>query len=198
MYDLSDIDPLQAMVSVFANNLLTAIMLVGVLWGIHLLNVSSQYRLCRLGIIPRHPFGLIGIFFSPWLHGNFNHLFFNSIPLCVLATFVLTGGMTHFAYVTAFITLVSGFLLWLVGRPGVHIGASGLIMGYWAYVLVSAVNHASLMTVLLALLSLYYFGGLFLSLLPGEVGVSWEGHVCGFVAGVLALFVFGDVTIAAV
>lgn len=195
MYDITEPDPLATMLSVFGHNLLTALSLVAILWGIHCLNALSQYRLSRLGIYPRHPIGLIGIAFAPWLHGDFNHLFFNSIPLAVLGAFLLTGGMSLFLQVTFFIALVSGLLLWLIGRPGVHIGASGLIMGYWAYVVANAFNHPSMVTIILALLSLYYFGGLFMSLLPGEKGVSWEGHVCGFIAGILAVYVFGNISL---
>lgn len=86
-----------------------------------------------LGIIPRHVRGLPGILFAPLLHANFNHIFFNSIPLVVLSNFILINGLTYYIVVTVLITVLSGIAVWLFAKPGLHIGASGLITGYWGF-----------------------------------------------------------------
>lgn len=160
--------------------------ILGCLFAIHIVNWGLRYRLNLLGIYPRHLLGLPGIAFSPLLHGNFNHLFYNSVPLFFLLTFLLYYGMDHFILTTIFITVVSGGAVWLLARPGIHIGASSVIMGYFATLLVYAYQHPGMITILIALLTLYYLSGLFFNLLPGGKGVSWEGHVFGFIAGVLA------------
>lgn len=160
------------------------------LWVLQVINWLTGYRLNRLGIVPRNLPGLIGIVFSPFLHGNFNHLFFNTIPLLVLACFILVGGEKLFFLVSITIILISGFAVWLFGRRAIHIGASSLIMGYWGYLLVSAYMHPSLMTLVLAVVSVYYFGGLFFGLFPGEKNVSWEGHLFGCLSGIIANFIF--------
>src|SRR3990167_8269267 len=86
--------------------------ILAILWGIYLLNYLLNNRLCYLGIIPRHIIGLPGILFAPLLHANFNHLFFNSIPLIVLSNFILIYGLHYYIFITLFITLLSGSLIW--------------------------------------------------------------------------------------
>jgi membrane associated rhomboid family serine protease len=175
-------------VDIMRQNIHFSLSFIAVLWAVHFVNMLVGYRLNIFGIHPRHPFGLIGIFVSPFLHGDFNHLFFNSIPLFVLANFILLGGVQVFYAVTAIIIVGSGLFVWLFGRRAIHIGASGLIMGYWGYVLVIAYEQPSVVAIALAFVSLYYFGGLVMSLLPGGEGVSWEAHIGGFLAGLLAFF----------
>jgi membrane associated rhomboid family serine protease len=160
------------------------------LWALQLINKILGYRLNYLGIIPRSGRGVVGIFFSPFLHGDANHLFFNTIPLLVLACFVLIGGQALFWRVTITIILLSGAMIWLLGRKAIHIGASSLIMGYWGYLLMNAYHQPSLMTVVLAIVCLYYFGGLFFGLFPTREQVSWEGHLFGCLAGVAANYMF--------
>lgn len=166
-----------------------ALIILGLLWVIQLFNFCIHYRLNYLGILPRNIFGLVGIFFSPFLHGSFSHLFFNSIPLFALSCFLLISGLSNFLWVTGIIMGISGLLTWLFARRGLHIGASSLIMGYFSYLLVSAYYHPSVNTWVLAGFCFYYFFSLFLSLFPEEERVSWEGHVFGFIAGLAAVYI---------
>lgn len=158
------------------------------LYIIHIVNWIFRYKLNNLGIYPRKLYGLIGIFFSTFLHGDFNHLFFNSIPLFVLLTFVLLNGWANFFFVTGIIILVSGIATWLFGRRGVHIGASSLIMGYWSYLMVNAYYHPTVISIVLAIICAYYLGGLFFNLFPQAEKTSWEGHVFGFLAGLSVVY----------
>ena len=158
------------------------------LWIIHFLNYLSKYRLNYLGIIPRNPVGLPGIIFSPFLHSNLTHLIMNSIMLFVLSAMLLIDGRTIYFEVSAYIILISGLLIWLFGRPGLHIGASSLVMGYFGYLLINGISHPSLISIVIAFICIYYFGGMFINLFPREKRVSWEGHVFGFVAGVVTSF----------
>lgn len=161
---------------------------VGVIWGIYFLTVISQYKLLYLGIIPRKIYGLPGIVFSPFLHGNFNHLFFNTIPLVVLSNFVLINGLDYYLYVTAVITLISGFLTWCFAKPGIHVGASGVITGYWALLVSNIYQQGTLTAIILGIVCLYYFMGIFYGMFPGKKGVSWEGHLFGAIAGGLVSY----------
>lgn len=170
-------------------NALMAIIVVGVLWVIHVINFVLKYQLNSLGLFPRKIRGIPGIIFSPFLHGSFTHLFLNSIPLFVLLDFILMGGIHSAILVSVWIVLISGILLWLFGRKGNHIGASGLIMGYLAYLLINAIEHPSIKTVVLGIICLYYFGGLVFSIFPKEERTSWEGHLFGFIAGIAVVFV---------
>ncbi len=162
-----------------------ALSVVGVLCAIHVLNVLCGYRLNYLGIVPRRVQGLAGILFSPFLHGNVNHLFFNAIPLFILVDLVMNYGMTAFYHITFSIIVFSGLGIWLFGRLAVHIGASSLIMGYWSFLLTLAILERTSVTLVLGVVCLYYLGGLASGLVPTDKNVSWEGHIFGFLAGIL-------------
>lgn len=154
-------------------------------WIIFFVSNLTGKRLLILGIIPRHLYGLPGIVFAPLLHANFNHIFFNSIPLVVLSNFLLIHGLDYFLYVTLYITILSGFLIWCFAKPGIHLGASALITGYWALLVGDIYQQGTLTAIILGALSLYYFAGIFLGVFPGKKGVSWEGHLFGLVAGLV-------------
>lgn len=176
------------MTSAFMFNMHYVLLMIGILWIIQIVNWLLGLRLNVLGIYPRHWFGLIGIIFSPFLHGNFTHLFFNSFPLFVLISFVLLDGWATFYCVTLIVILLGGLLVWLVGRRAIHIGASGLVMGYWSYLLFTAHERPTWQTVFLVGVCLYYFGGFLLDLFPTQEKTSWEGHLCGFIAGIAAAY----------
>ncbi len=160
-----------------------------VLCGVYLLNILTGGRLLYLGILPRHPLSLPGIFFAPLLHANFNHLFFNLIPLLVLSDFVLMNGVHYYLITTFLITLFSGLLTWFLGRSALHVGASGLITGYWGLLLCNVYQQGTMIAVILGIISGYYFIGILYGLFPSQKGVSWEGHVFGLIAGIFTAMV---------
>lgn len=170
------------------HNLSMVLGILAILWLFNIFNWFTGSHLNNLGIRPRRMSGLIGIIFSPILHGNFNHLFFNSIPLFVLMNFMLFEGVEKFYCASAMIILLSGFGTWLFGRRAIHIGASGVLMGYWGYLIVHAFHKPTMYSIILALITLYYFAGLYINLFPGKKSVSWEGHVIGFFAGLATIY----------
>jgi membrane associated rhomboid family serine protease len=182
---------LQYLFAMLQANLTMSLMILGIFWLVHLVNVAVGYRLNYLGIYPRHLMGVFGIVCSPFLHANFNHLFFNSIPLFVLLNFILLQGLPKLLVVSLIIIVLSGSATWLVGRKAIHIGASSLVMGYWSYLIVTAIQHPNVLTVVLGILCLYYFGGLVMNLLPQGARDSWEGHLFGFLAGLAAYYLVG-------
>lgn len=175
------------LVSVAQFNMHYVLTIIAALWVIQCVNFALGYRLNALGILPRTSFGLLGILFSPLLHGSFSHLLFNSIPLFLLMNLVLLTGLPNFIIVTLLITIISGLCVWLLGRKSLHVGASGLIMGYWGYLLVNAILFPSIITVLLVIFCFYYFAGLFASLMP-KAGTSWESHIFGFLSGLFVSY----------
>ncbi len=156
--------------------------ILAVLWGVFLISCFFK-PILYLGIIPRRLRGLPGIVFSPLLHLNFNHIFFNTIPLVVLANFILLQGIPFFIVVTVAITLMSGFLTWCFGKSGLHIGASSVVTGYWALLISDIFQQGTFMAIVLGAVSFYYFAGILLGLLPGKKDVSWEGHLFGLISG---------------
>lgn len=179
---------LQNFLSLMQSNLETTLIFIAILWGIFFLTLLSRRKLLALGIYPRTLHGLAGIPFYTFLHVNFNHIFFNSIPLLVLVDFLLTQGMMSFIKVSISIIVISGIGIWLFGRKAIHVGASSLVMGYFSYLLLNAYRHPTTASIIIALICLYYFGGLIFNLFPREEKVSWEGHICGFIAGIIAAY----------
>lgn len=158
---------------------------VGFMWIIHLINWSMGYALLVLGIRPRKISGLIGILFAPFLHAHFDHIFFNSIPLLILSTFLLLNDITLAIYITLGINLISGILTWLLARNAIHVGASSLILGYMGYLLTESYLQRSTSSWIIGIVTLYYLGSLLFSLFPDDNNVSFEGHISGFFAGII-------------
>ena len=141
----------------------------------------------RFGIRPRSLVGLRGIFLSPFLHGNLAHLAANTVPFALLGWFIMLRETSDFWIVTLVTMLVSGLGVWLFAAPNtVHIGASGLIFGYFGFLLARGYFERSPSAIALSLLAVFLYGGLIWGVLPLKVGVSWQGHLFGFLGGILA------------
>jgi membrane associated rhomboid family serine protease len=138
------------------------------------------------GIRPRQLDGLEGIVWAPLLHLNWQHLVANTVPFLVLGFLALAGGVGQFIAVTAAIWLVGGLGTWLVGSPGVHFGASVLIFGWLVFLLARGFYARSPAQILLAVVLFALWGGVLWGMLPGAVGISWEGHLFGALGGLIA------------
>lgn len=169
--------------SVLKQNALIVGISLAVMWGLEIIDAIAGQAMNSWGIIPRDVGGLIGIPLAPLLHGDFGHLAANSIPFAVLAFFTLLRGVKTFTLVTVFSVVVGGLLVWLMGRSASHIGASGLIFGYFGYLVAAGIFERSLKSILLAVLVVLLYGGMIFGVLPGKTGVSWEGHLFGAIAG---------------
>ncbi len=160
---------------------------VAVLYGIELFDVADPAAdLEANGIAPRDVSGLDGILWAPLLHAGWGHLWANTLPLLVLGWLVLAGGLRQFVAVTATVWIVGGVGTWLIGAPGVHVGASGVIFGWMVFLLLRGFFQRSFAQILVAVVLFFYWGGMLWGVLPGQVGISWEGHLFGALGGVLA------------
>lgn len=157
------------------------------LWSIEIVDtLLLGGALQHHGLRPRTLDGLLGIFTMPLLHGDWDHLASNTVPLAIFGTLVLLRGLERFLAVTAVIVLTSGTAVWIVARSSIHIGASGLIFGYLGYLMSMGFWERKLGPILLSLAVGFLYGGMLWGVLPGQPGVSWEGHLFGFLGGVLA------------
>ncbi len=156
--------------------------IAGLMLLLQLANSLSGQALNAWGLLPRHLDGLPGILFAPWLHGSWAHLASNLPGLLVLGWLAMLGGIRAFLLASASIILGSGLLVWLFGRTGMHVGASGWLFGLWALLLVRAWFQRSWLDLLVAELVLFYYGGWVSGLLP-QSGVSFEYHIAGALCG---------------
>ena len=177
---------------IFAYSFLPGALFVALLCLISLLSYLFHADLRWLGIQPRNFFGLIGIVTSPLVHGDLLHLLSNSFPLILLSGFILFMHRKVALRVIVLVYVLSGILTWFIGRPSYHIGASGVVYGLAGFLLFNGFlrQNRSAMAVSLAILFLY--SGLFYGLLPTEERISWEGHIAGFAAGLVAALVYGE------
>jgi len=160
---------------------------LGIMWAVELVDLLPFTEFDRYGIHPRSTSGLPGIVLAPLLHAGFGHLLMNSLPFVILGGIVLLGGLRVFWKVTVFVTVVGGLGVWLfAGSFSNHLGASGLIFGYLGFILARGCFEKSLPWMLIACAILVGFGGLLIGVLPLHIGVSWQAHLFGLLAGIAA------------
>lgn len=162
------------------------VLALAAMWGIEIVDTAVlDDRLQANGILPRRTEGLDGIAFAPFLHSDFGHVTSNSLPLLVLGGLVAVRGMRYWAWVTATVTVVGGALTWALAGFGNHIGASGVVFGYFGALLAAAVVERRLQALASALLVIMFYGGLVAGIVPQD-SISWEGHLFGMLGGVIA------------
>jgi membrane associated rhomboid family serine protease len=159
---------------------------VASLYVIEAVDTALGHRLDDDGVIPRDFSQWDNIIWYPLLHGSWGHLTGNAVPLLILGFLATSGGIKQFLQVTAVIWLASGLGVWLIGYPASHIGASGLVFGYLVFLLVRGIFARSVWQIVVAVLVFAAYGWALWGVLPGQPGVSWEGHLFGAVGGVLA------------
>jgi len=160
---------------------------VAVLWVSEIVDTVLDNRLDAEGIRPGSTAGLSGIIFAPLLHGGFAHLIANTLPLLVLGFLVLLAGVRRWLAVTAIVWIVGGVGTWLFAGSGtVHLGASGLVFGWLTYLVLRGLFTRNATQILVGVVVFLVYGGLLLGVLPGQPGISWQGHLFGALGGVLA------------
>lgn len=170
--------------------LVTVIVFAAVLWAVHLLNTLTGFYLIRLlGIEPRQVEGLDGVIFAPLLHADFGHLFSNTLPLVVFGFLAFLEGAKRFVIAVSASWLASGVGVWIFGG-GVTIGASGVVFGLFAYLMVRGFYNRDWKQILLAVLLFGMYGSLLWGVLP-QFGsnISWQAHLFGALGGVLAALI---------
>jgi membrane associated rhomboid family serine protease len=162
--------------------------IVAVLWAVTIVNTYLFHgQLNTLGIVPHQTIGLRGVLFAPFLHANFKHLISNTLPLVVLGWLVMLWETSDLLVVSLISMFVGGMGTWLFGGANtVHVGASGVIFGYLGYLLLRGYFERSVPALLMSLfIGISYGSTVLAGVLPGAPGISWQGHLFGFLGGVL-------------
>jgi len=162
---------------------------VAALWIIQTVNWATGYGLnTAFGLIPRHLSGLDGVVAMPLLHGSFAHLMANTPPLLLLGTLLAATATRGLMAMNAVVVGLGGTLVWLVGSSAIHIGASGLVFGWFGFLITRGLVDRSPVTLGAAVLVGVFYGSIIWGVLPGQPGVSWEAHLFGAIAGAAAAF----------
>ena len=161
-----------------------------ILWLVKLFEFEFQLDFSIWGILPLKTSGLRGIIFSPLIHANFKHLIANTIPLIILifSLFFFYRKTSYTIFVLIY--LFSGVFVWLGGREALHIGASGIIYGLAAFLLLSGVLSFNIRLLTISMVVIFLYGGLFWGIFPIQPEISWESHLWGGISGLVLALLF--------
>ncbi|NOX18175.1 MAG: rhomboid family intramembrane serine protease [Chlorobi bacterium] len=165
-------------------------MFLALIWAIKIFEVAFDFKLVFLGLYPHKTSGLIGIFTAPLIHGGFNHLFSNSLPILILGTTILYFYPKSAKAVIAGVYLLPGIFVWFFGRESYHIGASGMIYGFVTFLFFSGVIKRDRRSIAISLIVTFLYGGLIWGVLPVKEGISWEYHLFGAIWGIIFAIVY--------
>ncbi|HIV58425.1 MAG TPA: rhomboid family intramembrane serine protease [Candidatus Stackebrandtia faecavium] len=164
---------------------------VALLWCVEVVDVILPADLDQYGVVSRDVDGLGGIVAAPLLHSGFSHLAGNSIPLLVLGVICAIRGLRRFIAASLLIVAISGLGVWLVGPSNtVTVGASGLIFGYFALAIGRGIFDRRALDIVLAVIVVVVYGSIMWGVLPSDPSVSWQGHLFGFIGGLVSAWFF--------
>ena len=166
---------------------------VALMWLVKLFEVVTGTDLAKYGVYPKHIEGLRGILFSPFIHGDWQHLLSNTFPFLILS-FLMIFNYRKVAFKSfIFIYLVSGLLTWIFGRESHHIGASNLVYGFAFFIFWSGIFRKNMQSIALSLFVVFIYGSIVWGLFPIDFRISFEGHIMGAITGTVCAFYFRKV-----
>jgi membrane associated rhomboid family serine protease len=167
--------------------------IVAVFWFVKLAEIFIGLDLYFLGLYPRQWHGIIGIFTSPFLHGDYLHLISNSVPFILLGTSLLFF-YSRVAYkIFALIYLFTGIGVWIFARSSYHIGASGLVYGFASFLFFSGIFRKNMKALMLSFIVALLYNSMLQGIFPIEKHISWESHLIGAIVGMINAFLFRNV-----
>ena len=160
------------------------------IWIVFWAEIRFGYDFTNLGVYPRRPEGLRGIFFSPFIHSDIKHLFHNTVPLFVLSLSLFYFYRELSWKILFYGLLITGLLTWIIGRPAYHIGASGIIYLLAGFLFFKGIFSKHYRLVALSLIVVFLYGGLLWYVAPIDPKISWEGHLSGLLSGLAFAFIY--------
>lgn len=166
------------------------LLFVLLIWIVFWFEIRFGYDFNRYGVYPRTITGLRGIIFSPFLHSNLKHLFSNTVPLLVLSMSLFFFYRKISWQILLYGLLLSGLITWLIGRPSLHIGASGVIYMLAAFLFFKGIFSKYFRLIALSLIVVFLYGGMLWFVTPVDPEISWEGHLSGLITGLLFSLIY--------
>lgn len=161
-----------------------------IMWTVKCMEIFGHISFSAWGVWPRHKEGLIGILTGPFIHGSFGHLINNSIPFFVAGVIISYFYRSIAIPAIILIWTLTGGLVWAFAKPAFHIGASGVVYGMVSFIFWAGFFNRDRRSIVLALIILFLYSGMFYGVLPNQPGVSWESHLLGGLTGILTAYIF--------
>ena len=176
----------------FINALIFPFLFTAIMWAVKLIEIQFDLQniIREFGVLPREFSGIIGILFAPFIHKDILHLSNNSLPILILGWFLFFSYNKIANEIFLWLFLVSGLWLWVIGRPSLHIGASGVIYSLASFLFVSGIIRKNPRLSAISLIVVFLYGSMIWGVLPTKPTVSWEGHLSGMVSGVIVAVFF--------
>ncbi|MFI6501927.1 rhomboid family intramembrane serine protease [Nonomuraea typhae] len=179
----------RGMLAEAAGAVILLVVVLAFMWALEVFDYLLPLHLDQYGIRGLDPSGLAGILFAPFLHMGFGHLMANSLPLLILGFLAAVRGLGKFLAATLMIILVGGLGTWLTSPNVIAVGASGVIFGYFGYVVARGIFDRNILDIVIAAGVAIAYYSMLLGVLPNQPGISWQGHLFGLIAGVVAAWV---------
>ncbi|CAM1356640.1 MULTISPECIES: rhomboid family intramembrane serine protease [Tenacibaculum] len=166
------------------------LLFVFVIWFVYWLEIKFGWNFNKLGVYPRNFSGLKGVFCSPFIHSDTNHLFNNSVPLFVLSACIFYFYKEVAVKVLLYGGVITGLLTWIIARESYHIGASGIVYLLFSFVLFSGIIKKNYRLVAVSFITIFLYGSMVWYVLPIKEGMSWEGHLSGLITGIILALLY--------
>ena len=163
---------------------------VFLIWLVYWLEIKFGFNFNKYGVYPRSIIGFRGVFTSHFIHADTKHLFNNSVPLLVLLMslyYFYRNVATKVLIIGAFLT---GLITWTIGRESYHFGASGVVYLLFSFVFFSGIIKRHYRLIAMSLVTIFLYGSMIWYLFPIKKGISWEGHLSGFIVGFLFAVIY--------
>ena len=173
-------------------SLILPVFLVSIMWIVKIFDYSFNLHLYKYGIYPLKLEGFFGIFLSPFIHSDFNHLFSNTFPFLILGTALFFFYKEYAFKVFVLMYFFSGFWVWLAARSSYHIGASGIIYALASFLVFSGLIHKNKSLSSISLMIIFIYGSMVWGIFPNKPEISWEGHLFGAITGFIITIAFAN------
>lgn len=179
------------MLDIISRQIKFLIGLCAILVAVEVINLFTGRALAQLGVYPRDISHLAYVFTAPFIHGGPAHLASNLLTLVIFITLCMQWGGKTFLKVSAFILVASGLGVWMFGREALHIGASGMVYGYFGFLVLAGFLSRKLPLILISVVVAGFYGSMVFGVLPTRAFVSFEYHLFGFMAGLVSARIWG-------
>ena len=161
------------------------ILFIFIICLVKLIEIQFNLSFINYGVYPQKINGLKGVLFSPFIHKDLTHLLNNSYPIFILGTLLFSVYKKIASEIFIWLFFISGFWLWIIGRPAFHIGASGIIYALASFLCISGIIRKNPRLAAISMVIIFLYGSMIWGIIPTEKTISWEGHLSGFLAGIL-------------